>query len=202
MRRYRSAFAVATLAVTLVASCTADKTGDARPTGSTTSAPQPSTESAAPGVATPLTTDRYEQSPCDGLTQDQIDRFLGTGVSPEPDLNAPGGPACNWHTSDGSGASIGIGFVAKGLSRIYGGKGSAFAFFQPLGTIQGYPAVAYGVNDDRMTSGSCTVAVGTSDNSTIDVGATIRRQNIGKKDPCDAAYQVAQTIIDNIKRGS
>src|SRR5262249_46587726 len=148
--------------------------GSATPTSeSATSGPQPSSSPGVPKVETPLDFSRYQQSPCEAVTQAQIQQNLGAGIAPDSEPNAPGGPACVWHAGGDSQASITLGFVPKGLSRIYDGQGTLFKLFKPMDAIQGYPAVAYDVTDDRMTEGHCALAVGTSDTSSIDVGITI-----------------------------
>lgn len=190
MRSYLSALAGTTCAVALLAGCTG--------VSATSAAPPSSSDSGVPGVKTPLSTGRYQQSPCDALTQAQVDDFLGRGASPQREPNSPV-PTCGWVAPSDSKAGIRVIFGQQGISRIYDGKGTSFKFFVPLGDIEGYPAAAYDAADNRKTEGDCTVEVGTSDTSSIDVGATVLKQNIGKKDPCLAAYRVARTIISNIK---
>ncbi len=86
----------------------------------------------------------------------------------------------------------------RGLTGVYQAK---YKFFLPLEPVDGYPVVAYGLVDDRASRGGCQIAIGTSDKQTVDVGVTQSEENIGKKDPCEAARGVASYVLSNLRGG-
>jgi Protein of unknown function (DUF3558) len=205
MRRYLPALTTTALAAILVTGCTNDGTGGATPSGNTTTtspAAASSSSSGAPKVATPLNTDRYQQAPCDVLTRAQIAGIFDPGVTPKPNVDSPAGPACNFNRDDPAKGAITVIFGNDGLDRIYDGRGTTFKVFEPKPEIQGYPAVAYDADDNRQTKGRCTIAIGTSDTTSLDVGIVLTTASIAEhKDPCASAYEVATTIMGNITGG-
>ena len=44
------------------------------------------------------------------------------------------------------------------------------------------------------------LAVGTSDQTDVDISITQSEDNIGKKDPCAAAHDVAAKVVGNLGR--
>lgn len=215
MRRTGHVVTAALLLPLVLAGCSTGSPGQASPaaTAPTDTFGQPPTSGAAhqvpgygaPPVDNPLDITRYKQSPCTALTQAQIDGFLGPGVPPKTDLEAPAGPDCTWDKPGGTHAGVAVIFTKitqDGLTAIYRNKGATYPFFLPLDPVQGYPAVAYGSKDERSDRGRCHLAIGTNDHSTIDVAAYLGEQFIGKKDPCAAAHDVADAIITNIKGGN
>ncbi|PWV82620.1 Protein of unknown function [Prauserella marina] len=61
-----------------------------------------------------------------------------------------------------------------------------------------YPAVAYGVSDNR-DKGECSIRVGMSNESTVDITLILSDDRVGELDPCEAAHEVATAVIGNIK---
>jgi hypothetical protein len=86
-----------------------------------------------------------------------------------------------------------------GLSAIFEKNGTTFPFFLPLDPIDGYPAVAYGLADERASRGRCAVALGTSDQEMIDISIAQSEEKAGKSDPCAAAHNVAAQVLDNLR---
>ncbi|MGW4057324.1 DUF3558 domain-containing protein [Amycolatopsis sp. NPDC004747] len=192
----------------LLAACTTSTPGNPLPSSSTTGQPSPSNAGdgvpgpGVPKVNTPIDTTYFKQAPCDTLTAVQINELLGPDVTPKPDLNGPGGPGCSWSTPQVSQAGVSVIYnnVDKvGLTAIYEKKGTTFPFFLPMDPIEGYPLVAYGMLDERETRGRCAVALATSDHDIIDVSIAQSEDNIGKKDPCTAAHNVAAKVLGNLR---
>ncbi len=123
-------------------------------------------------------------------------------MTPKAELTAPGGPSCSIHPPSITQAGILVIFTNldnRGLTSIYAAKDTKYPFFLPLAPVDGYPIVAYGLTDDRASRGICQIAVGTSDQQTVDIGVTQSEQNIGKKDPCEAARGVAASVLGNLR---
>lgn len=89
----------------------------------------------------------------------------------------------------------------SGLTAIYEQRETMFPLFIPMDPIDGYPTVAYGLVDQRESNGKCAIALGTSNQDVVDVSIALSETNIGKKDPCAAAYQVAATVLNNLRAG-
>ncbi|MEV7091864.1 DUF3558 domain-containing protein [Amycolatopsis sp. NPDC051045] len=188
----------------ILTACTTTTGGSASPSssapdqtsvsGSTTGVPG----QGVPKVETPLDITHFKQAPCDALSADQIAELLGAGVTPKPDLNAPSGPSCNVNPPRTTQASVLVTFTDvddRGLTSIYQHD---YTFFLPLKPVDGYPVAAYGLADER-TDGRCQIAIGTSDQQTVDVTVTQSEDNIDRKDPCEAARGVASYVLGNIR---
>lgn len=192
--------------VLVLSACTTTTGGTASPSGlSEPTASNSATDVPGPGVpkvAAPIDISHFKSAPCDSLTAEQITDLLGPGVTPKPDLNAPGGPSCSIHPPQVTQAGVLVIFTNlddRGLTSVYAAKDVKYPFFMPLIPVDGYPVVAYGLADDRTTHGTCQIAIGTSDQQTVDVGVTQSEQNIDKKDPCEAARNVAASVLDNLR---
>jgi hypothetical protein len=138
------------------------------------------------------------------LSESQVSEIFGAPVTPKADPNAPAGPSCGWDPADGSGASVNVIFATVddlGLTGVYRARGTNYKLFEPLEPIEGYPAVIYGTSDFR-SKGLCSLAVGTSDRSTVDLTITQSRANVGKADPCQAAQTVASKVLTSLKGGN
>jgi hypothetical protein len=206
MRRLLIVISASLLALT---ACTIEKPGTASPSGSVPSQTQaPSAADAVPGpgvpkVDNPIDIAHFLQAPCDSLTSTQIEALLGAGVTPKTELDAPAGPSCSVHPPSVTDASVVVVFsnVDKlGLTSIYQAQGTRYPFFMPMDAIDSYPVVAYGIVDERNAHGRCQIAVGTSDQQTVDVAVAQSKENIGNKDPCKAAHGVATSVLGNLRR--
>jgi hypothetical protein len=188
----------------LLSACTTVNGGSAAPSGQPP-ASSVSTDLPAPGVPkveSPIDVSHFKQAPCDSLTAEQITKLLGPGVTPKTDLESAAGPSCSVHPPEVTQAGVLIIFSTiddRGLSSIYAAKDTKFPFFVPLTPVENYPTVAYGLADDRP-EGRCQIAVGTSDQQTVDFGVTQSEENIGRKDPCEAARGVALSVLTNIRK--
>lgn len=187
----------------LLGACTSPTVGTASPSSSgpvVSPAPsEPLPNSGVPKVETPIDISHFKQAPCDSLTLSQVNELLGSGVTPKTELNAPGGPSCSIHPPQVTQAAVLVIFNDiddRGLAGVYQAQ---YKFFLPLEPVDGYPAVAYGLIDERASRGGCQIAVGTSDKQTVDIGVTQSEENVGKKDPCEAARKVASYVLGNLR---
>jgi hypothetical protein len=189
----------------LLSACTTTTGGSASPSNPTADqSPVPPSATGLPGPGVPKVEDpiditRFKQNPCNALTSDQIAELLGPGVTPKTDLKAPAGPSCSANPPQVTQASVLVIFSNvsdRGLTGVYEAR---YRFFLPLAAVDGYPVVAYGLADDRASRGRCQIAIGTSDTQTVDIGIGQSEENIGKKDPCESARNVASYVLGNIR---
>jgi hypothetical protein len=153
-------------------------------------------------VLHPIDVARFKREPCGALTDSQVTELLGSGVSGKSDLQAPAGPTCAWDSADVSQAGIGIIFMNAdqlGLTSVYEAKDKQYHFFQPMEPLDGFPIVAYGASDERTSRGRCAVAIGVSDTQAVDVHVAQSEKNIGQKEPCAAAHDVAAQVLSNLR---
>ncbi|MEV6642005.1 DUF3558 domain-containing protein [Amycolatopsis sp. NPDC051371] len=202
--------ALLTLSALVLATTACSTTNPGRPspssgTTSTNGSPEDGTAVPGPGVPKvqhPVDVTRFKRAPCDALNATQITELLGSAVSGKSDPQAPAGPSCAWDSSDVSQAGVAVIFTAAdklGLTSVYAAQGKQYQFFQPLATIDGFPIVAYGVSDERTTRGRCAVALGVSDTQAVDIHVAQSEDNIGRKDPCDAAHDIASQVLSNLR---
>jgi hypothetical protein len=201
---------VGLLGMLAVAGCTTTSPGHPAPAttvDSSASGSSPSTGgedlpfAGAPKVADSLDTNRFHQDPCQTLTADQA-QDLNVPPSGELKTDTPLGNACLWRNKE-TGADAEIHFSSedpRGLSAMYDTK-DEYAYFEELSPIDGYPAVATDILDDRDI-GRCTVVVGRADEITFDASVQLSEANVGKKDPCEAAVQVAGMALKTMKSGT
>ncbi|MEV7039449.1 DUF3558 domain-containing protein [Amycolatopsis sp. NPDC051061] len=191
----------------LATACTTTETGTASPS-STDSSASPSSDqnsqlpgTGVPEVASPIDTAKFQQKPCTTLTDAQIAELLGPDVAPKEDPTDVAGPSCFWHPVSVTQAAVSVIYATKnrrGLTSIYQQKDTKFPLFVPMEPIDGYPTVAYGQADLRA-AGTCAIAMGTSDEDVVDVSVALSEGNVGKKDPCAAAHEVAATVLNNLR---
>ncbi|GAA4539784.1 DUF3558 domain-containing protein [Amycolatopsis samaneae] len=183
----------------------AGETGGKPPSGAIDDVPGPG----VPKVAAPIDFTNYLTKPCESLHSNQVDELLGENATPKPDLKAGAGPTCVWRKGS-SQAAVTVNFLTlvpigatkpMGLTGYYNNREKDFKFFEVLPSIDGYPAIAYGVKDERKTEGVCTVATGTSDRYAFNVAINLSPGNIATKDPCEYAKKVAGEVLANIKGG-
>lgn len=195
--------------LTVLAACSSETSGTPSPASTPAPSTSVNTSQQVPGpgvpkVDVPIDIERFRSAPCLALTDSQATEIFGRSVPPRPDVNAPAGPSCGWDPADGSGASVNVIFSKVreelGLTGVYAAKGTSYKFFEPVAPIEGYPAVLYGSTDSR-SEGICSMAIGTSDRSTVDLGVTQNYQKNGTQDPCLAAQTVASKIVTSLKAG-
>jgi hypothetical protein len=107
---------------------------------------------------------------------------------------------CKWEDSFGkTGTTITSGLLkgGGGLDYVYAGK-KGIALFQPLGDLQGYPAVIY---NTTSAPGQCDVTVGLRDDAAVAVAIQQQSTAYYYKDPCTLAKLIAGAVVDTIKAG-
>ncbi|WP_268747438.1 DUF3558 domain-containing protein [Amycolatopsis rifamycinica] len=194
-----------------LAACTDRMDGTASPSASgPPPATTPSSIAAVPGpgvpkVDTPLDVRHFQQAPCDSLTPEQSKELLGAGVTTNPAVDDQAGPTCRWNVPAVSQAGVGVTYFKTtqlGLTGVYRAKDTIYPFFEPLDPIDGYPTVAFGQVDERSTKGRCLLALGTSDTQQVDIAISLSEANVGKKDPCAAAHDVAAKVLENLRKAT
>jgi hypothetical protein len=217
VRSQRSTLLIGLLGLLVLGGCTVQSQGSPRPTrGSTdTSTTEQSPSSieetpggtnlpnhGAPNVENPLDITKFLRDPCKALTAEQAAELNvpTTGAGSANTL----GQVCEWKNPDTRG------FVniemreknASGLSALYAAdKNGKYPFFDVLPPIEGYPAVAYDVTDER-DRGICAVSVGVANDLSFAVGLELSPANIGTKDPCETAASVAGMMMKTMKEAS
>lgn len=209
MHRWKAAVGVGFLATAVIAGCSGEEPGTPSPTtpvaDASTSASTGNGDSlprnGAPKVENPLDTSYFrQQDPCAAITDAEMAEFFGDGVTAKPRPDGAAGPACAWNAAGIGQASIDVIFPTvdkAGLSGLYSNRNEA-AYFLEVPPANGYPTVAWSLGDQRP-EGRCTVEVGTSDTETVNVSIALSEDKVGKIDPCEAAHEVAATVIGNIK---
>jgi hypothetical protein len=209
--RNRLPLIVAAFSVAVATGCTTATAGT--PLRSSTTSKAPSSDAppnssddlpsdGAPKVENPLDISHFEQSPCDVLT---------TGQSQELNIPATGeqqsdalGESCTWRNSETRGmVTIKIfSGVNRGLSSIYQeAEAKDFQHFEPINSIDGYPAVAYNVDSPEPTA-DCSVAIGVTDQLAFDMTVALSNANINKKNPCELAATVAAMALKTMREAS
>lgn len=216
MRRRPSQLLLALLSAVLATSCTTVSEGEPGPASTPTSdgetigstppdTSQPSDElptDGAPAVANPLDTTAYQQDPCKALTSAQAREL---NVTPTSEIYDGGlGNGCQWFNEQTRGQTDVV-FDDKdprGLSALYAAnKADKYEYFEQLAPIEGYPAIVRDVIDDRPR-GNCTVVTGVTNEIAFEAIVQLSQANVGKKDPCDVAAQVAEMVLQTMKQGA
>jgi hypothetical protein len=204
----RLSLLVALLSVAVVSGCTTATVGiphaassDASPTDqSGTEDDLPS--DGAPKVDHPLDVSHFEEHPCDALKAEDA-QTLNVSAPGQQDENGVG-LGCGWRNSQ-TGGSLGLDFFTsdkRGLSSAYrDAKNGYFSYFEPVDDIEDYPAVAYSTKEKTPTA-RCVVAVGVSDQVFFAVTVALSFDNIGKKDPCEAAAGAAGMLVRTMKEAA
>jgi hypothetical protein len=212
--RIRSLLLPVALISVVATGCTGKSQGDPRPApgteaestdpappDSSTAGPADLPTDGAPAVADPLDTSRFQQDPCGALTSDQSQK-LNVGTSGKT-YDGILGNACEWENAETRGrtAIVFLNEDPRGLSALYrANNAKKYAYFDELSPIEGYPAISRDIADDRP-KGHCTVVVGTSDEIAFEAILQLSRANVGQKDACEVAAQVAGMALLTMKQG-
>lgn len=151
----------------------------------------------APKVSSPLKTDKFETDPCSVFTQEKL-REYGVG---QGEVNTDRlGKVCTWTTDEAGGIDLGWDTLeGRGITRFYlGNKNKAYAFFDVLPDIEGFPAVSFSTKDFRK-DGICTVAVGVSDDRAFMLSLGLSASKRQTHDPCGVAATIAADAVQNMK---
>lgn len=168
----------------------------------TTSTAEQLPSDGAPKVKDPLDVRRYQQNPCRMLTAEQLHELNLPIHGDQP--QAPLGLACEWMNPETRG-DVEIQWGDKnprGLSGAYAArKADRWAYFVEYPDIEGFPGVAASQSDNRNL-GECNVEVGVADQLTFIAFIGLSPANVGKKDPCEVAVQVAGMMVKTMKGGA
>lgn len=198
------------LCCALVAGCTTTSAGNATPVGTAPSSPESASSEVAPAdelptdgapaVDDPLDTSAFQRDPCRALSRQQSEE-LNVGTAGKPN-DGPLGKGCEWSNQNTRGKTMVV-FLDKdprGLSAEYRAA-DRFAYFEELSPIEGYPAVARDGVDDRAR-GFCTIVVGVSNEIAFETNLQLSRDNVGKREPCGVAAEVAGMALQTMKQGA
>ncbi len=199
-------------AVTLILSACSPSTKDGtpKPTSDATSSTPSNAAGQLPGpgvpkVDVPIDLAQVKPTPCNALTLTQAKELLGPRVETKSQLDGSAGPSCLWVPPSATRPTVNVLFSKspdRGMTSVYEAKGTTYKLFEPLEAIDGYPVTAYGTEDERASRGKCSVALGTSNNETIDIVLEQSEANVGKKDPCDAAREAAIRVLATVRGGN
>jgi hypothetical protein len=156
----------------------------------------------APKVDHPLDVSHFEEHPCDALKAEDAQTL---NVPAEGKQNDNGsGLGCGW-TNTKSGGSLGLDFFSgdkRGLSSLYReAKDLEFPYFEPVDDIEDYPAAAYNSKEKNPTS-ECLVGVGVTDQLSFSVYVAVSLDNIGRKNPCEAAVGATEMLLRTMKEAA
>jgi hypothetical protein len=192
----------------LATACTTTTGGTASPSTTGSSATgAPSADPDVPKVAVPLDAGKYVSDTCAIVPQDVLTplKYTDPGVYQAKGDTAftEAGPSCSWkRRGEGIGVSVTLATGnrdrgAGGLAGLYRGYENKIyiRFLERAPDIEGYPAIYYGLVDERPM-GSCGLGVGIADDLTFDVYAQGYQ---GPDDSCGVATQVAASIIKTLK---
>jgi hypothetical protein len=156
----------------------------------------------APDIKDPLDISKFLADPCRVLTAEQTEQ-LGVPQTGEPSEETLG-KVCSWRNPETRGATD-IRMDEKyrrGLSAVYAAdKRGEYVYFKPLEPIEGYPAVASDITDER-DRGTCIISVGVANDLMFAVGLDLSTENVGKKDPCETAVVVVGMMLRTMKEGA
>lgn len=208
--RSRAAVWVSVWVLTLGA-CSQPMSGSVRPENASPSDGGNSNPTSAPAdgiprVQEPIDTARFERSPCDSLTADQVTQL---GLPPKGRKNSDrslaerAGNDCIWEEEHGY-AHASVLFPTNvengGLKRVYAvQKQGRYAYFREMEPIDGYPLVAAGrIGPD----GACSVNLGVASDMAVQITIGQSAEKRGKEDACNAARRVAGMVFTTLKAGS
>lgn len=207
---HRSPLAVIVLGLAVVSACTTQSPGEPQPATTVEETSPPGSSSpgedgslpfaGAPKVDDPLDTSRYEQDPCLSLTASQTGPLNLPSVG-TIDNKVALGIGCNWFNEETRG-EVSIRFLVddpRGLSPEYEANNQGKReVFEKLPEIEGYPAVIR-TTSDHQEIGHCTVVVGVADDMAFESVVQLSQSNVGKKDPCEVAVEVAGLALQTMK---
>lgn len=157
----------------------------------------------APKVTDPLDTSRYEQDPCQSLTADQAQ---SRNLPPTGTINnkVALSKACEWKNPTTRGY-VQISFIVddpRGLSPEYDANNrKKWAYFDILPKIEGFPAVARDITEGR-DNGYCSVVVGVADDMAFESNVQLSQANVGFKEPCGVAVDIAGLALQTMIQGA
>lgn len=180
--------------------CATGTDNDAPPAAPPSPSPTTNPTTDVPSVENPLDISGFLDDPCTSLTDEQITEYLGSDTDEDDKTNLSAGPSCAWYSGMRSNAQISVTYPQlgnDGLAALYHNREHA-AYFLVMAPAGGYPAIASSTMDKR-DEGDCLVTVGTSDTEYVHINMYLGDRSAGQVDPCDAAHEVATTVVGNIR---
>jgi Protein of unknown function (DUF3558) len=198
--------AAALIGLAFTSACTTTSKGDPLPASSTGTTPSGSGNeklpyAGAPTVKNPLDSSEYERDPCKSLSPEQA-QSLNLPATGKTDEDEPLGVGCTWRNEATRGEADIVFLVddRRGLSPEYESRNQGeLPNFEELPAVEGYPAITRKGADKY---GGCTVVVGVADDMAFEVSVALSQANIGKREPCEVASQVAGLAVQTMKRGA
>lgn len=181
-----------------VAACSTPVSQQTPIASSSPSAPA-GTSLSAPPVPSPLETSKFEQDPCNVLTQAQASQVANLTSNRKADGNVA--PICVWTDADHNRVTFGFVPGSGGLATVYKNQGNKSGYFKVAPVVGGYPAAFFGPSDDR-NDGGCQVAVGVRNDEVITVGVTFRQSSPYYSDPCAITVKAAEAAVSTLKGGA
>jgi hypothetical protein len=140
-------------------------------------------------------------SACAAVTPAQVKVNIGTTVEGKPD-HLPGiGQKCTWVNSQ-TGGQFSVVYATEpgdGLTGDYANTRPRMAVWKELPPIQGLPAVAYSDNG-KPNPNFCVVAIGITDNLSVDVALTLSDQKACHTDACTVVPLTANDVVTTLKQ--
>jgi hypothetical protein len=195
--RSKTPFTVTILGGIVALALTGCNNNPGTPSASTSSTN--TTTSSAPTIANPLDTSKLQQNLCAGLTQAQLDPYMGKVDSTKVD-NKSSSTSCLLFPADLSGTNISVTVYPKQTVSEMIASGANFPYSKNLAPIQGYPAQSS--SQENPPHGECGTSVAVSDHVVVEVSARNATQSYQYyNNMCAVTEALAPMLVSNIKAG-
>lgn len=156
-------------------------------------------QNGAPAVNDPLDVGVVKDDLCAAITDDQAERFPGELVESGTD----GEDYCTWKYEKDM---FRLGYIngeldldnPKGLSKYYGNVNEDIVTVDPVGSVNGYPAVQLDIG--HTESGGCVITVGIRNDLTYTSHVVLNDDHPSYDEPCELAREFAGVVVDNLKK--
>lgn len=195
------------LAALVMASCSGQVPGSARPSatgeaGTSAQTPGSSTALDVPKVTDPIDMSKYKKNPCAVLTESQLEQ-LSIPTEPETRLDGPAGPTCDWEATDETGISMSGGPVTAGAGSSLAAsyeryRQGGFDNFKPVKFV-GYPGYLRrkdGIDDQ------CTAAVAVRNDLLYSLTVIVGEETPYYGKPCVYIRKAAKLATMTMSGGS
>lgn len=154
-----------------------------------------------PRITDPVDVAPWMEHPCDVLTEQQLDD-LDINTKPEPGSDTSA-PSCKWGDLFDDQIVVDGDFGPDKESTIPGlyhnNELGRYAYFDPV-AIKDYPAVLYGISDDRDIGG-CGMAIALRKGHTYVIGVDSNDDYPSYDEPCTVVKDVAEKIVTTMTEG-
>jgi hypothetical protein len=159
----------------------------------------PWSESAAPPIATPLhALGNYTDSPCALLSPDEV-VSLGTAQGGTQQRTSTGN-ACVWPAVLENETAVWVSLLnlKSGWQDVHDDRAS-WAVFEPVGPVNGYPAVHVADSREDVARGICATLVGATPDLLFQVVVFTASGSGTYTDPCSVSDRAASLVIDTVR---